>query len=580
MQDLLQHIVHRSNKVVTKKRMSRLSGRIFSILLAFMVATSISFAQTYTNWILNGDVTNNGTIRVNRNIINNTTGLVTVSGTGVVKLQGNGAQTHSIQCTNISNTYPISIIRLDLVGSRITTLNTPTLVPTQLRIGDGTTAYTATGAGFSIGSQTLTIGNVSTYMATSTAALTFSGGTVNYTAASGAQTVLVGNTTTTYGTLGLVGNAGMTIPDVPAGAVSIATLVHSGTGTLTVNDSTSITVSGSIGTLATVASGKLLNFAGTSGSTIGTVTTIAGTLRNSAAQSLGITTVSGNAGTIENTSTGTLTIATLSANSGTITQSGTTPGAISFTNAATNTGTITNTSTGTITFNNTIANTTPGIISNTSTGTITFTNNLTATGTISQTTNGTINVGGSFTQNTYTLTGGTVVYNSGTAGQSVIGTIYNNLTLTSNSKTAAGAMTVNGNLSVSGGTFTDAGFQITGNATGNMSMAAGTGLTLGTAATGTSYPTNFTNAHISLDAASTVTYNSDQTQTVSSAPTYGNIVFSGTGMKTFTGSTTAAGNVTVNSGAQVTVNSVTVQINGDLSTTGSLTNNGTINIGN
>jgi hypothetical protein len=58
MHSFLQHIVHRNNKVVTNKIMSRLSGEVFSILLAFIVATNISFAQTYTDWTLHGNADN------------------------------------------------------------------------------------------------------------------------------------------------------------------------------------------------------------------------------------------------------------------------------------------------------------------------------------------------------------------------------------------------------------------------------------------------------------------------------------------------------------------------------------------
>jgi len=83
MLNFLQHIVQRSNKVETRNIMSRLSGEVFSILLALFVVTSISVAQDYT---MNGNVVNNGTIRVRRDIINNTTGLVTMSGTGVIRL--------------------------------------------------------------------------------------------------------------------------------------------------------------------------------------------------------------------------------------------------------------------------------------------------------------------------------------------------------------------------------------------------------------------------------------------------------------------------------------------------------------
>ncbi len=316
-------------KQETVGALSRLVGRIYSLLFVLFVAADVSLAQ---NWTHTGTVTNNGAVTINGNIVNSGTGTLTVNGTGTLTFIGTTAGSHSIQCSNLTNKYPVVLNNaLYMTGSRVTTLNTPTTVNSGLGIGNGT-AYTATGNGFSIGTQTLTVGGASSYMATSTAALTFSGGTVNYTAASGSQTVLVGNTTTTYGVLGLTGNANMTIPNVPAGSVSIATLTHSGTGTLTVNDSTTITTSASIGTLATVASGKLLRISGTASSSIATVSANAGTIQNYVNQPLGITTVTTNAGTIDNNNSGTLTIATLSGNAGTVSQSGAS-GTISFTNA-------------------------------------------------------------------------------------------------------------------------------------------------------------------------------------------------------------------------------------------------------
>ena len=533
--------------------MSRLTGRVFSLLLALFFAVGISMAQTttYTDWTINGDVVNNGTIRVGRDIINNTTGTVHVTGTGVVRLYGNvGAITaHALRST--TGTYPISFTWLDLRANRPTTCNVDITVTDTLRIGDRTTAYTAAGVGFSIGSRTLTLGRQAYYMPTSTAALTFSGGTVNYTLASGSQNVLVSNATTTYGTLGLTGNANMTIPNAAAGSVAAATLTHSGTGTLTVNDTTNITTSASIGTLATVASGKLLRFSGSATSSIATVSANAGTIQNNSNQALNITTVTTNAGTIDNASTGTTTITTLAANAGTISESGVT-GTMAFTNSAASNGTITNSSTG---------------------GTITFVKNLSGTGTISQTSSGTINVGGSFVQNTYTLTGtnGTVVYDSGSA-QSIIATSYYHLTISSatdttiaNYKTAAGAITLTGNLVVnSGNTLDMQGYVITSPG-GSSSNSGKIKWSADNAYVGGSGVTEF--------------YGST-TGNIAAGSNYGDLLFSGTGMKTFgTSPITATGNMTVNSGASVTVGSVTLNINGRLNAIGNITNNGTVNVG-
>jgi hypothetical protein len=519
----LQHIVHRRNKAVTHKKVSRLSGEVLSILLAFIVASSISLAQTYTNWTLNGDVVNNGTIRVNRNIINNTTGQVTVSGTGVVVLQGNGAvQSHSIQCTNLSNTYPISIIRLDLIGTRPTTLNTPTLVPTQLRIGDGTTAYTAASPGFSVSTQTLTIGGTSTYMATSTAALTFSGGTVVFNGTS-AQSILNNAAGVTYGTLSLTGAGTKNL--TAGGTVTAATLTQAGgSGQLSVTENVDVTGTGTIADLGAISAAKKLRLTATA--TSASVTS----MNNSST------------GTLENASNSTVTIATLSGNAGMINQSGAT-GTISFTNAAASNGTI----------------------ANSSTGTITFANNLTGTGTISQTTNGTINVGSSFTQNTYTLTGGSVVYN-GTAAQSVIGITYNNLTIstTGGNANASAAITLTGNLTINSSSTLDMAGYSTSSFPGGSNNNAGT--------------IRWSGDNKYVAGAGTTEFYGAGTGNIAIGTNYGNLLFSGTGMKTFAGSTTATGNVTVNAGAPVTLNN-TLQVNGDLSLFNTITNNGTINTG-
>ena len=148
----------------------------------------------------------------------------------------------------------------------------------------------------------------------------------------------------------------------------------------------------------------------------------------------------------------------------------------------------------------------------------------------------------------------TVIYNS-TGAMTVAGSVtgvgpstYGHLTVSGASiKTAASAITVAGNLTINAGTLADGGFQITGNGTGTMTMAAGTGLTLGSVATATSFPTNFIAANITLNATSTVTYNSNQPQTISSVPTYGHVTLTATGAvtKTLDGALSLNGNLTI-----------------------------------
>lgn len=146
----------------------------------------------------------------------------------------------------------------------------------------------------------------------------------------------------------------------------------------------------------------------------------------------------------------------------------------------------------------------------------------------------------------------TVIYGATTAAQTVSGVpTYGNLTIsgTTSVKTLGAATTVNGNLTINNGTLATGAFALTGNATGTLTMAAGTFLTLGSGATAVAFPTNFLPANVSLNPTSTVTYSSTASQTI--APVnYGNLnaagaagprVYSGTiGVyTTFTPSTTS-----------------------------------------
>ena len=77
----------------------------------------------------------------------------------------------------------------------------------------------------------------------------------------------------------------------------------------------------------------------------------------------------------------------------------------------------------------------------------------------------------------------------------------------------------------------------------------------------------------------TVGYTGTSAQTVA-VLTYSNLVFSNSGTKTISSSLSATGNVTINSGATVTVSSsVTFLVNGALTLSGSLANTGTTTIG-
>ncbi|MDP1675532.1 MAG: hypothetical protein Q8L88_01610 [Bacteroidota bacterium] len=195
---------------------------------------------------------------------------------------------------------------------------------------------------------------------------------------------------------------------------------------------------------------------------------------------------------------------------------------------------------------------------------------------------GVINLTGNWTNGgTYSSTSGTVNYN-GSGSQNVAGLSYHHLTLsTSGTKTLPASASVAGDLTLSGTTlFDDGGFQIVGNGSGALSMAAGTSLTLGSAGTATLFPTNFTNANISLTAGSTVIYNSDQSQTISGTPTYQNLTLNATASvtKTLDAATTINGNLTVN--ANNTLADGGFQIIGNASGTLSLAAGTTLTLGN
>jgi fibronectin-binding autotransporter adhesin len=577
MQNSVQHIVLHRNKVAAKITMPRLLVRGLCALFGTVLYVSVALAQLPLqngSLYINGTFVNAGTIRVNNHIVNNTAGPVSVlPGTTASRVRLTGAS--NVAGHTIYGGGPISFYRLDLEGGRETRLKVNVQVTNMFRIGYAGFTYTSpSDSGFTIENRTLTIDSVATYLGTGL--LTFAGGTVTYDNTNpGSQTLL--NSKAIYGTLNLSsGNTNYIIPSVGDGSFEAATVSHNtGTGSVTLNDSLKVTGSATFGTIADVASGKMLQLTGTTApSTINTLTTLNGTIQKAGTQKLVITTVTTTiaSGVIENTGTDSLAIRTLNGNVGTIRNTST--GFLAFNTPATNTGTISNTSTSSLTFYNTIANNgVAGVISNTSTGTVTFANNLTGTGTVSQTANGTINVGGSFTQNTYTLaTFGTVVYN-GTAAQSVIGTNYYNLTIatTVGNATASAPITLTtGNLVIiSGSTLDMAGFTTSlfnGGTNNNLGTIKWSGTNVFVKGAGT---TEFYSAAVGNVAAGTVT------------DYYGNLLFSGTGMKTFTTSpVTATGNMTVNSGAQVTVNNgVTVQVNGSTLLSGNITNNGAVNVG-
>jgi hypothetical protein len=556
--------------------MSSIGIAIAITLLAGLIGiSSVSFSQTVTAGTLHitGTFVNYTNISVNNHIVNETTGPVSIlpgSTTSRVTLAGNTVGSgHTIYGGG-----SISFYRLDLRGARETRLKVNVRVTNMLRIGFAPNAFTAADSGFTVENNTLTIDSAATYLSSSTAKLTFAGGTVIYDNTNpGSQTII--DHKAIYGTLNLSsGNTNYIIPSVADASFEAATLNHStGTGSVTINDSLKVTGSAAFGTIADIASGKVLELTSTTAaSTIDGLTTLTGTMQKAGTQKLVITTVTNTtaSGIIENIGTDSLAIRTLSGNAGTIRNTST--GYLAFNSPATSTGTISNTSTGSLTFDNTITNNTPGTISNTSTGTVTFANNLTGTGAVSQTNGGTMNVGGSFTQNTYTLNGtnGTVLYNSA-AAQNVIGTPYYNLTITgtadtSTHKTATGIFSVGGNLTIA--------------ANSNLDMSSYSISSLGGGTNSGKIMWQLGNAYVG--GSGMTEFYGPNAGNVAAGANYGDMLFTGAGMMTFAtaGTTTATGDVTVNTNAKITVdNGVTLQVNGSTYAIGDITNNGIVNVG-
>ncbi|MBN8701770.1 MAG: T9SS type A sorting domain-containing protein [Bacteroidetes bacterium] len=162
--------------------------------------------------------------------------------------------------------------------------------------------------------------------------------------------------------------------------------------------------------------------------------------------------------------------------------------------------------------------------------------------------------------------------------QTVKSTTYHNLIFSGGAfvKTLGGAITVNNNLWIQTGTLDMSTFDIAGNAVGTFTMAASTALRVGNtgSAVAVAFPSGFTAGNISLNASSTVTYQANTAQTVSSVPTYGNLTLSTSGNKTLGGATTnVGGTLTVSLGPTLVIGANTLNVTG-----GNCVNTGEITI--
>ena len=152
-----------------------------------------------------------------------------------------------------------------------------------------------------------------------------------------------------------------------------------------------------------------------------------------------------------------------------------------------------------------------------------------------------------FASGGFVQAGSTVVVASASGGVLTLNTVnttLNALTINTNATLVVlgAALTMSNanssnSLYIQKGVLSDNGFQITGTTNGTLQIDAGAALCLGengatnatcnnsTTSTQTSFPTNYTNAHITLSPTSTVYYNSNTDMVVSAIPTYGNLSF-------------------------------------------------------
>lgn len=524
------------------------------------VASAMTFSGNFTN---NGvwSNTGNGTVALAGNLAHN--GTTFTSGTGVHTLSG---ATKTISGTASS----LSINSVTISGSY--TNNVTTL----------TVATALSGAG------TLTMGANTTLNITGTSGIT----TLNCTTNTPNE-VVYNNTVaqtvkgTTYYNLTKAGTAAST----SAAAITVNNNLNVNSGTFTMSSTFSLAVTGttnvSLGATFTSSStgthtftGDFSNY-GTCTKTGSGVATLNGNLLNNGTftSTAGTYTFAGATKTINTTNASSISIANA-------TVSGTYEVTSNYTstNVFNVTGTLTvSLATSVLTNNGFVTAATLTLTNaassyqNNNTTTVTTTFSGSATATFTNNANSTLFIGAA---TVVPLIGATAVPNTvdynRTNTQTIRGGItYHNLTVSgSNTKTLGAAITVNGDIVVTGtATLADGAFQITGDASKTLTVGSGCGYY--TTRTSVSwFPVNIPIGSITLDNNSTVTYAAAATLTTDIPATYGHLVFFGATTKTLPSSYP----ITVNSSFTIsggTFNDAgnTVTVLGSIASTG--THNGT-----
>ncbi|MDZ4810982.1 MAG: DUF2341 domain-containing protein, partial [Bacteroidota bacterium] len=191
-------------------------------------------------------------------------------------------------------------------------------------------------------------------------------------------------------------------------------------------------------------------------------------------------------------------------------------------------------------------------------------NSLTISGNLSHI-KGTLNTEATFptVTGTVNISGGTIGF-TGSVAQTVPVLGYNNLTISgSSTKTLAGTIGIDGNLTISSGTFDLTTFTANRNTIGG-TLTVGNGATIKIGGTGT-LPSSYSTHLIGMT--STIEY-SGTTQSIASlnsAQKYGNLTISGSLTKTLIGSETVEGTLTLTAGI-LAIGANTLALNGAIST--------------
>lgn len=169
-------------------------------------------------------------------------------------------------------------------------------------------------------------------------------------------------------------------------------------------------------------------------------------------------------------------------------------------------------------------------------------------------------VGGNWSNSgSFVPSGSTVTFN-GTGAQSISATTFNNLVISKSSGTAtlAGNVSINGNLTVSGGSFDLLTYTCNRSSVGGV-LSAANGISI-YAAGANNFPANY--GSYTLGSSSSVTYNGAVAQTVAGIA-YGNLLLANGGGKTLEATITVNGDITIGSGVTLNAGSYSIQLYGN-----------------